>query len=142
MEQQNFAKKYFSFTVVSAVSLIVTGCFLPRNPVPLEHIHKARLPGLQNVRSWSDRYSPHLQKDLVASVQQETEDDFPLGPDGHRTYSALALSGGGADGAFGAGFMCGWTQAGTRPNFKMVTGISTGALIAPFVLQDPNLTKD
>ena len=42
------------------------------------------------------------------------------------------MSGGGANGAFGAGFLCGWSQAGTRPDFKLVTGISTGALIAPF----------
>jgi predicted acylesterase/phospholipase RssA len=44
----------------------------------------------------------------------------------------LALSGGGDDGAFGAGLLAGWTAAGSRPEFKLVTGISTGALIAPF----------
>ena len=40
--------------------------------------------------------------------------------------------GGGANGAFGAGLLKGWTESGTRPAFKLVTGISTGALIAPF----------
>lgn len=44
----------------------------------------------------------------------------------------LAISGGGDDGAFGAGLLCGWADSGTRPSFKLVTGISTGALIAPF----------
>jgi len=44
----------------------------------------------------------------------------------------LALSGGGYNGAFGAGVLCGWSATGTRPRFKLVTGISTGALIAPF----------
>ena len=44
----------------------------------------------------------------------------------------LALSGGGDEGAFGAGVLCGWTAHGDRPQFKLVTGISTGALIAPF----------
>ncbi|MBP6766287.1 MAG: patatin-like phospholipase family protein [Reyranella sp.] len=44
----------------------------------------------------------------------------------------LAVSGGGDNGAFGAGIMNGWTAIGTRPTFKMVTGVSTGALIAPF----------
>jgi predicted patatin/cPLA2 family phospholipase len=44
----------------------------------------------------------------------------------------LAVSGGGDNGAFGAGIMNGWTAVGTRPTFKMVTGVSTGALIAPF----------
>jgi hypothetical protein len=44
----------------------------------------------------------------------------------------LAISGGGDNGAFAAGFLNGWTKAGTRPQFKIVTGVSTGALIAPF----------
>jgi hypothetical protein len=44
----------------------------------------------------------------------------------------LAISGGGDNGAFGAGLLVGWSETGTRPNFKVVTGISTGALIAPF----------
>src|SRR5262249_55257007 len=43
----------------------------------------------------------------------------------------LAISGGGDDGAFGAGLLNGWTAAGDRPEFKVVTGVSTGALIAP-----------
>jgi len=44
----------------------------------------------------------------------------------------LALSGGGSNGAFGAGLLNGWDASGTRPTFAVVTGISTGALIAPF----------
>jgi predicted acylesterase/phospholipase RssA len=44
----------------------------------------------------------------------------------------LAISGGGDDGAFGAGLLVGWSEAGTRPEFELVTGISTGALMAPF----------
>ncbi|WP_163851844.1 patatin-like phospholipase family protein [Pseudooceanicola aestuarii] len=49
-----------------------------------------------------------------------------------RDLQFLALSGGGEDGAFGAGVLNGWSAAGTRPQFDIVTGISTGALIAPF----------
>jgi hypothetical protein len=44
----------------------------------------------------------------------------------------LALSGGGANGAFGAGVLNGWSARGDRPEFEIVTGVSTGALIAPF----------
>jgi hypothetical protein len=51
--------------------------------------------------------------------------------------SYLAISGGGDNGAFTAGFLNGWTQAGTRPQFKIVTGVSTGALIAPFAFLGP-----
>jgi predicted acylesterase/phospholipase RssA len=45
--------------------------------------------------------------------------------------SLLAISGGGDNGAFGAGVLVGWSESGKRPSFKIVTGISTGALIAP-----------
>ena len=50
----------------------------------------------------------------------------------------LAISGGADNGAFGAGFLNGWTKAGTRPQFKLVTGVSTGALIAPFAFLGPD----
>ena len=50
----------------------------------------------------------------------------------------LAVSGGGDNGAFGAGLLNGWSETGTRPEFKMVTGVSTGALIAPFAFLGPS----
>jgi predicted acylesterase/phospholipase RssA len=57
----------------------------------------------------------------------------------------LALSGGGPDGAFAAGLLNGWSTTGTRPQFQLVTGISIGALIAPFAFlgtdYDPALRK-
>ena len=50
----------------------------------------------------------------------------------------LALSGGGAGGAFGAGALYGLTRAGERPNFQVVTGVSAGALLAPFAFLGPS----
>jgi patatin-like phospholipase/acyl hydrolase len=50
----------------------------------------------------------------------------------------LALSGGGANGAYGAGVLNGWTAAGTRPEFTFVSGVSTGALMAPFAFLGPS----
>src|SRR6266404_645427 len=49
----------------------------------------------------------------------------------------LAISGGGDNGAFGAGVLVGWSESRTRPSFKIVTGISTGALIAPLAFVGP-----
>ena len=49
----------------------------------------------------------------------------------------MALSGGGDAGAFAAGILVGWTEFGTRPEFKIVTGVSAGALIAPFAFLGP-----
>ncbi len=120
-----------------SVFLCIAGCSLPRNPVPIAQMLDAKLVDIKMVRTWGDQFSPLFQKDLVESIRQEREGDFPLKPDGSTSYSALALSGGGANGAFGAGFLCGWTQAGTRPKFKLVTGISTGALIAPYAFLGP-----
>ncbi len=50
----------------------------------------------------------------------------------------LAVSGGGENGAFGAGLLCGWSEQGTRPVFELVTGVSTGALTAPFAYLGPS----
>jgi hypothetical protein len=62
-----------------------------------------------------------------------------------QTRHFLALSGGGDDGAFGAGLLVGWSAHGNRPQFDMVTGVSTGALSAPFAFlgrdYDQNLTQ-
>lgn len=49
-----------------------------------------------------------------------------------KPHNYLAISGSGANGAFGAGLLAGWSAAGTRPEFTMVTGVSTGTLTAPF----------
>jgi hypothetical protein len=68
-------------------------------------------------------------------TQEEIKEAFPALYGQPHNY--LALSGGGARGAFGAGLLAGWTETGTRPEFQMVTGISTGALIAPFAFLGP-----
>jgi hypothetical protein len=79
-----------------------------------------------------------MERDLAASFDQESPADFPAAADGVVDYAHLALSGGGPNGAFGAGFLNGWSTTGTRPVFKIVTGVSTGALIAPFAFLGPS----
>ena len=58
------------------------------------------------------------------------------------TADYLAISGGGENGAYGAGLLTAWTELGTRPTFKAVTGVSTGALTAPFAFLGPGYDKD
>lgn len=91
------------------------------------------MPG---VRSFADE--PRFTQDLIQSVRDEPPGLFRRNPDGTVAYSVLILSGGGQRGAFGAGFLNGWTKTGTRPTFKAVTGISAGALIAPFAFLGPD----
>ena len=87
---------------------------------------------MPDVRARAGGPIPVMERDLAQSFDQESRADFPRGPDGLVRYPHLAVSGGGANGAFGAGFLNGWTATGSRPVFKIVTGVSTGALIAPF----------
>jgi len=119
--------------MVAALLIAVSGCgTLPRNAVPVDRIQDAEIPGFADVRAWSGRISEDFQADFVQSVRDERHGEFPTDEDGIPIYEGLALSGGGSNGAFGAGFLYGWSQTGLRPEFKLVTGISTGALIAPF----------
>lgn len=109
------------------------GCSsLPRNPVPVELTQQATIPGMPDVRARAGRTDPAMERDYRLSLAQESAEDFPVGSDGLIHYPHLALSGGGVNGAFGAGFLKGWSATGTRPVFKIVTGVSTGALMAPF----------
>ena len=105
---------------------------LPRNPVPPELASVASIPGMPDVRAALGSPNAAMERDFELSFRQESPADFPRGADGVIRYPHLALSGGGSNGAFGAGFLNGWTVAGNRPVFKVVTGVSTGALIAPF----------
>ena len=70
--------------------------------------------------------------DLTDAYRVEGPDQYETQPDGTVVYNYLALSGGGSAGAFGAGILNGWTAKGDRPKFKVVTGVSTGALISTF----------
>ena len=97
----------------------------------------AVIPGMPDVRAPAGRISDAMTRDLARSFEQESPADFPAGPDGYVHYAHLALSGGGANGAFGAGLLNGWTKVGTRPTFKIVTGVSTGALMAPYAFLGP-----
>ncbi len=114
---------------VFAVMVLSACTTLERNPVPIASMDRAVVPGMPHVRDWGDEPSPEFQEDLVLSVRQEAATEASA-PD--MGMSALLLSGGGSNGAFGAGYLCGWTQTGKRPEFKLVTGVSTGALAAPF----------
>lgn len=71
-------------------------------------------------------YADGTPEDWMAHMHAPQAGDAPGGP------NVLALLGGGEDGAFGAGALAGWSARGDRPDFDLVTGISTGALIAPF----------
>jgi predicted acylesterase/phospholipase RssA len=121
---------------LAALALLVQGCgtLKPYTPPSAALEEQLQIPGLPGVRAWGDVPSVSLQESAKESLEQEKAANHGvLLP----VVYALALSGGGEDGAFGAGILCGWSQAGTRPQFKLVTGISTGSLMAPFAFLGP-----
>jgi predicted acylesterase/phospholipase RssA len=119
------------YAAAALTLLLLAGCTsIKRHPVPIDDIDRAIIHGMPDIRDWGDEPSPHFQDDLIQSVREAWEADR-FDP-GSREMHALVLSGGGSNGAFGAGYLNGWTEAGNRPTFKLVTGISTGALIAPY----------
>ena len=118
--------------LIALVACSSWGCggALTRVPVPIELIAEAEIPGIPDARYWGDASPEYAVQVIGAASNEELERAFP-GVYGKR-HTYLALSGGGANGAYGAGLLAGWTAAGTRPEFTMVTGVSTGALTAPF----------
>ena len=129
-----------SFSFVSAILVLafLSGCCLHelrhgRSTTPTE-------AGLQT----NDLVDPNSQftsgrafnqADLNELANRSMQNQQPDGaPPKH---SILCLSGGGSYGAYSAGILCGWTSRGDRPSFDVVTGVSTGGLIAPFAFLGP-----
>jgi peroxiredoxin len=120
-----------------AAPALLAGCApLPRGEaVPRERRAEASVLGLPNERFYFlDDPAPMDAEFRMAESRGAAR--RPRGaPPG--TANLLAVSGGGEDGAFGAGLLSGWTQSGRRPVFHLVTGVSTGALTAPFAYLGP-----
>lgn len=117
-------------------ALLLTGCasYIRLDPPPATETEDIPVLGIPNARFWFDADPAPLEREgrMMVAREQAAAQGRPLGP-----QSFLALSGGGDNGAFGAGMMLGWTASGTRPQFNLVTGISAGALIAPFAFLGP-----
>ncbi len=123
---------------IACAAIVLAGCStLPRNAPPIELIGSTTIAGFPDIRSPAGMPSRAMALDLARSYSEESRTDFPVGPDGAVTYANLTLSGGGPNGAFGSGVLKGWTETGKRPVFKIVTGVSTGALMAPFAFLGP-----
>lgn len=112
---------------------------LPRNGIADPQLaERATIKGLDGVRFWADE----TPTDIKAEIQRRLPGLPRLAQDaseikGRPLVETLALSGGGSDGAFGAGLLAGWSARGDRPSFEIVTGVSAGAIIAPFAFLGP-----
>ena len=107
------------------VAILLSGCAsLPR--APAASIDRAQVPGIPHAR-----ISPEDGYRVFARARSQA-----------RPLTILALSGGGANGSYGAGFLKGWTASGKRPAFDIVTGASVGSLIAPFAFLGSDYDQD
>ena len=123
--------RLYFILILILLGILFTGCAgaPKRNPLPQDFAGMADIPGYPLVRYWGDDFSK-LDEELYTLTDNEIKKSY-AGVMG-REHTYLIISGGGPDGAFGAGLLVGWSAAGTRPEFTHVTGISTGALMAPF----------
>ncbi len=119
------------FAVLSLVVLLAGCSSLLRDPAPSARIADAKIGTFSSVRYLPLQDSKPVGDAIRQAFVNETTENYETLADGSRAYSYLAVSGGGSDGAFGAGLLNGWTEHGDRPHFKFVTGVSTGSLIAP-----------
>ena len=133
--------------LVTLSLIILSGCAAKKRlaAVPDAFDERAFVPGMDTGIRYFPRDPAHVQlfvDDYLKSLELEKAYLATQGHTGPLPPTAfLAISGGGDNGAFAAGFLNGWTKAGTRPQFKLVTGISTGALIAPFAFLGPAYRK-
>ncbi|MFL6733882.1 MAG: patatin-like phospholipase family protein [Sphingomicrobium sp.] len=127
------------FVASCVAQVTVSGCATPQRlpAVPVAKFTQAeealgpiRFRVTRETQSFATEARSALAKEQAWLASQDRTGPMP-------PANFLAVSGGGDNGAFGAGLLSGWTGAGTRPEFKAVTGISTGALIAPFAFLGP-----
>lgn len=101
---------------------ILSGCVAPERPTyNAAEADRAQISGFENIRAHVDDPRPPVS--VHDPWRPVILKDKP---------TMLAISGGGAGGAFAVGILSAWSELGTRPRFAVVTGVSTGALIAPF----------
>lgn len=128
------------FCLLAAISLGVASCAgngITHQPLPEDLVEEAQVLNFETARTWADAFSPGYSATLKTREKQISASGLASGD-----ANILVLSGGGQNGAFGAGYLNGWTRRGDRPQFEIVTGVSTGALIAPLAFLGPEYDAD
>jgi predicted acylesterase/phospholipase RssA len=119
------------FLLALIVPLLVGACAGQPRPTPPIRSDVYALPwgAVRLERKSASEHDP-FRDELMASVRARAESKLAAGGNGVVNYRVLVISGGGSRGAYGAGVLTGWSQHGDRPEFDVVTGVSTGALMA------------
>jgi hypothetical protein len=117
--------------LILVLILLAGGCASPP-----ERELSDRAPVFATLPNGFDPFNPSRPSPLYAEATATPGDNIMRYLERKRGHALniLSLSGGGQNGAFGAGFLAGWREAGTRPEFDIVGGVSTGALLATHAL--------
>ena len=120
--------------VAGGFSAMLPGCSTPvrGTAVPLDRTTQATVLGIPNERFFPFYGTEPIEAEFVAAADRLRRTQGLAANAILPEVQLLAVSGGGENGAFGAGVLCGWSDYGNRPVFELVTGVSTGALTAPF----------
>lgn len=119
------------------VLIVLTGC-APKRVAPPPEGKTFQVPwGAVPLERWDPTVKNTFERDLIEGLYTRLQELRKEARGKRITLRGLAISGGGSHGAYGAGVLIGWTDAGTRPEFDVVTGISTGALTATAVFLGP-----
>jgi len=135
-------RRLASLIALAMAAVLATGCAIPsRGPaVPSTYTVRAQPLGIPNARFYADDDPAAMIAEASSALERERATLRAAGRPTKPMPPAyfLAVSGGSDNGAFGAGLINGWTTTGTRPSFNIVTGVSTGALIAPLAFLGPD----
>ncbi len=125
------------FLIAIAGASVVAACAnrVVHRPLSASEFQRTDFSELAEERFWGDvapQDGSDVESEDTKKLGKFVSDAATASQGGLRPQSLLAISGGSANGAFGVGVLAGWTESGKRPEFAVVTGISTGAMIAPF----------
>ncbi|MHC5062797.1 MAG: patatin-like phospholipase family protein [Planctomycetota bacterium] len=133
--------KLFQLLTAILICLLLAGCGFPHRSASYseDHGHLRDILGFEGARAVDGYASASFQESFDQAITSFAATPVPA--DGRRDYDMLVLSSGGVNGAFGAGILAGWEDEKGRPDFWLVTGVSVGALMAPFVFAGPEFDE-
>jgi hypothetical protein len=130
-------------TPLALLAVLLSACAsTPRPTPPVEGAPIARPWGSVPLLAADGEFDQSFTDSFIQALQAKRDAQRQGGGTGKIPYRALTLSGGGSRGAYGAGVLSGWTVRGDRPQFDVVTGISTGALMATHAFLGPDFDDD
>ena len=123
-------EKLYQLLIIITCFSALSGCAHVRYAVPENLVGRAEVVGMPDIRYYIDKPDSFfmMRQSLVDSFKDEGKSDYLV--DGVKTYPVLIIGGGVSNSAYGIGLLNGWLKGGSRPVFKIVTGYSSGSVLA------------